>query len=265
MLKEVLQRAAPNQVELSDPYKDVELTDDELQALIREAKRQKAARIKEREYWDKITQPIEHPSFTFYQHIQRLKADGFKIDKYNHDVIRLLCLYFAGDSDFEGAQEGFSLDKGLLLFGNVGCGKTSLIKFFQVNQVNSFIMVSCRSVAADYANAGPQESKRFIDYYSGLVRPTVSQNLFGHRELGLCFDDLGTEGDKKNFGNELNVMEEVLTNRYDKLQELKGLTHVTTNLTASEIEERYGTRLKSRMREMFNMLTFPEDAPDRRK
>jgi hypothetical protein len=43
------------------------------------------------------------------------------------------------------------------------------------------------------------------------------------------------------------------------------LTHLTTNLSATEIETFYGNRVRSRMRESFNLLSFPSDSEDKRK
>jgi hypothetical protein len=40
------------------------------------------------------------------------------------------------------------------------------------------------------------------------------------------------------------------------------LTHLTTNLNSGEIEKQYGLRVRSRLREMFNLVAFPEDAVD---
>lgn len=34
------------------------------------------------------------------------------------------------------------------------------------------------------------------------------------------------------------------------------ITHATTNLSASELEDYYGNRVRSRMREMFNLIAF---------
>jgi DNA replication protein DnaC len=45
----------------------------------------------------------------------------------------------------------------------------------------------------------------------------------------------------------------------------KMLTHITTNLNSSEIEEIYGTRVRSRLREQFNLIAFSESAKDKRK
>jgi DNA replication protein DnaC len=87
--------------------------------------------------------------------------------------------------------------------------------------------------------------------------------MYGQEETGYCFDDLGTEVDKKYYGNESNVMAEILLDRYDK-QSVKGKTHVTSNLNSTMLEERYGYRVRSRIREMLNIVIFDDRAKDRR-
>jgi DNA replication protein DnaC len=59
-------------------------------------------------------------------------------------------------------------------------------------------------------------------------------------------------------------MAEILLSRYDLFVNRKMLTHITTNLSSSEIEELYGERVRSRMREMFNLIAFNESAKDKR-
>lgn len=39
---------------------------------------------------------------------------------------------------------------------------------------------------------------------------------------------------------------------------------MTTNLNAEELERLYGDRVRSRLREMFNLISFPPEAKDRR-
>lgn len=51
-------------------------------------------------------------------------------------------------------------------------------------------------------------------------------------------------------------MAEVLLSRYDLFVSNKMLTHVTTNLNSEELEGIYGNRIRSRMREMFNLIYF---------
>ena len=69
----------------------------------------------------------------------------------------------------------------------------------------------------------------------------------------------------KYFGNECNVMAEVILTRYDLFVSRKLITHITTNLAAGEIEKMYGNRLRSRIRELCNLIAFPTSASDKRK
>jgi DNA replication protein DnaC len=55
-----------------------------------------------------------------------------------------------------------------------------------------------------------------------------------------------------------------LLSRYDLFVSRGIPTHVTTNLSASELEEKYGNRLRSRMREMFNLVAFDKNSKDKR-
>jgi hypothetical protein len=43
------------------------------------------------------------------------------------------------------------------------------------------------------------------------------------------------------------------------------ITHATTNLNADELEDIYGIRVRSRLRSMFNLVSFPMSVPDKRK
>ena len=80
-----------------------------------------------------------------------------------------------------------------------------------------------------------------------------------------CFDDLGAEQALKYYGNECNVLAEIIISRYDHYISSDMLTHLTTNLSATEIETMYGSRVRSRMREMFNLLFFDSSCRDRRE
>jgi hypothetical protein len=42
------------------------------------------------------------------------------------------------------------------------------------------------------------------------------------------------------------------------------ITHLTTNLNSSEIEEIYGLRMQRRLRELFNLIAFDGNAKDQR-
>jgi hypothetical protein len=60
-------------------------------------------------------------------------------------------------------------------------------------------------------------------------------------------------------------MTEVLLSRYDLFKPKKMITHLTTNHSSSEIELFRGNRVRSRMREQFNLIAFDSKAVDKRK
>jgi hypothetical protein len=59
-------------------------------------------------------------------------------------------------------------------------------------------------------------------------------------------------------------MAEILLSRYDLFVTKKIQTHITTNLSASEIEAAYGNRVRSRLRQMLNLIAFNPVTKDKR-
>lgn len=245
----------------SGNYDDVILTQDEIDAVLLVARRKKRHEEIEREYWDKVREDAKPVTLTREQFksnfMVRAKAElaAFDVDSENATILSFLFRYAVGDESV--VEEGYSLKKGLLLTGGVGCGKTTIMRLLTPNQQMSYAIVSCRKVRDEFEIDGSEA----LIKYSGKVYSNL--NKFGQKEIGTCFDDLGTEREARHFGNTKNVMEEIILNRYDKLPH--HFTHVTTNLTAAQIEENYGARVRSRLREMFNIISFDKDAKDRRR
>lgn len=181
-------------------------------------------------------------------------GNQFKIiDEDKFLLCRLIC-YFLQDEKPSG-KLNVNFQKGILITGPVGSGKTSimhLMRFFLPTQ-NRYNIKSCRDVSFDFIKDGYETIHRY------------SRHSFNnHNPVTWCFDDLGTENNLKYFGNECNVMAEVLLSRYDLFVSRNLLTHLTTNLSASEIEEQYGNRVRSRLREMMNLISFEKNAKDKR-
>jgi DNA replication protein DnaC len=156
--------------------------------------------------------------------------------------------------------ETLNLKKGILLYGGVGVGKTTLMQMFQRNAAFSYRVINCRDVETEFTIQGHESIERF----SRLQPIAVNSNPYGHAEIGFCFDDLGTENAvTKHFGNAKNVMTDILLNRYDYKLDYRA-THITTNLAVSEIEKMYGTRVLDRIAESFNVIAWPAEAKSRR-
>ncbi|MBN2743954.1 MAG: ATPase [Marinilabiliaceae bacterium] len=192
----------------------------------------------------------------------RLEAKGrelynpsFKVIPDDHEIIYQMLTWFLNDAN--AAKDcNISLRKGILLSGPVGCGKTTLMHLFRVMHPpnEQFIVKACRDVSYEFN----QDGFAVINRYG---RGSFDRN---GKPKTYCFDDLGTENAIKFFGNECNVMAEILLSRYDLFVTRKMITHMTTNLNSSEIEELYGLRVRSRLREMFNIIRFPQSAKDKR-
>lgn len=255
MTAKKISEIAPSLVDL-DLYNHIELTEEEIKMALFEARLKKDGQIKLSEYAKKVNRTIEYITFTAEEVFEMVKhLPDFTLDEFNSEIILNLCYYFTGD-----ARSPYEAKKGILMYGPVGCGKTTLMNFFRFNQVSSFAFIPTRTISYEYSKHGHES----IQKYKGMLATSDVYKSFGQGNVGVCFDDLGTEVDKKFYGNESNVMAEILLNRYDN-KNLAAKTHITTNLNGAQIEERYGLRVRSRCREMFNVVTFNEKSPDRRK
>lgn len=173
----------------------------------------------------------------------------FRLHKEDREVIFKLLIYAIRDEE-NCKKHQIDPDKGILLTGPVGCGKTSLmtlIKFFLPPE-HGHVMKPAREVAFEFNAHGHQI----------IQRHATPKTIF-------CYDDLGVEQIMKHYGNDCNVMAEILLSRYDLFISHKTKTHATTNLNAGELEKMYGNRVRSRMRELFNLIAFDSKAVDKRK
>lgn len=190
---------------------------------------------------------------------KKIFGSHFSISREDHELIFKLLVYAIGDADC-CRQRGISLRKGILLIGPIGCGKTSLMMltnyFFSIEK--QFQMKSSREISFEFEKEGYKLINRygnsFVHSFGGRFKSGI-----------ICFDDLGIEQVQKYYGNECNVMAEILLSRYDLFVQRKIITHATTNLSASELESLYGNRVRSRMREMFNLIAFDKESIDKRK
>lgn len=210
-------------------------------------------------------------TFAFNRAKKLFKYD-FLIDDNNIDVFDLLCYYFVGDS--EGFQkqvnlmnktndfeiEGASIEKGILLCGNFGSGKTDMMKVFQQNPRQVYYMRTARKVCDEFMSSKEKQIPReFIEPYKNAINDpsTLFQPL-----SGLCIDEIGAESEKNNFGNKSNVIGDLIELRY--AEKFMGIfCHGTTNLSGPELKDFYGERVISRMRQVFNFIELPGN--DRRK
>lgn len=162
------------------------------------------------------------------------------IDERNISLINNLLLYIHN-------QPGeYDLNKGLFVHGNIGSGKTLLMRTlatYSQGIINGkqFRMVPTMMIYDGYE----MEGREFmINLYKG----------------NLCVDDLDEfNREIGHYNNRAKPILDLLMRRYNEWIERGILTHITTNLNSSLIGEIYSERLNSRLFEMFNDIKLIGD------
>lgn len=195
----------------------------------------------------------------FIESLQKINPE-YIIDSVSEEVIKSISMYFTMDEGFL-KDESLSFNKGILLMGRVGCGKTVLFKGLAIlmglfdykdyygQQNIRFTTLNSYSFTEGFAKKG------FDIFDEGLFR---NGNMVRFIHSRLLIDDIGAENISSHYGTVTNVIGEVFLRRYDSM----ALTFATTNLDPKGLKAFYGDRVYSRMVEMMNFLIY--EGNDRR-
>lgn len=158
------------------------------------------------------------------------KKGGFVPDK-NASILFTYLFHYATGKEVSNID----LDKGILIAGNYGIGKTLIFSAF-CNLIESLGKKKINTT----------HSKKLV------VEVVKDQDVFDRMTKGLLFiDDLGKEPKSINtFGTITNPMEDILTARYEN----NALTFATGNLKLETYKEHYGGSVYDRMKAMFNIV-----------
>jgi len=134
-----------------------------------------------------------------------------ELNQENARAIDLVCAYANKEAKFE--KHGYDLNKGLLLAGKTGSGKTLLMQTYHAwvkHQLNRSISFhKCRDINHKFLEIDP-----------------MTQKLYGYYGIkGFCsitfkcekiFDDIGSEETfVNNYGNKVCLMDYVLNQRWE--------------------------------------------------
>lgn len=136
----------------------------------------------------------------------------------------------------EALWDSMSEKKGILLIGDIGTGKTILIK-----ALNDYLKEQ-RFLTIKIADVGLVEFEFKKNGYENLEQYT--KDIY-------CFDDIGVENPIiNNYGSKTDIISELLLIRYSNNVK----TYATTNLSVEKLKKRYGARLIDRFKEMFKVV-----------
>lgn len=133
--------------------------------------------------------------------------------------------------------------KGILLMGEPESGKTAmmrLVKAFFPNK-KQYDIKTCRVLSQDFSHKG-------FEVTSSLLAPNAK---------GILLDNLGKEQVAKHYGYTCDIVYNIVEHYYEQRHDLSyPKLHITTTLSPSEIEKKYGAGFRRMLIEMFNIITM---------
>lgn len=217
-------------------------------------------------YLQRLLEPKEEVNFSitakqlwelFKENFQEVNGRPFiKIDGITIKNLEPLIYYFSKDKRFFECENLLnisepSFDKGLLIIGNFGNGKTSAMKVFE-KIFKGIVGIGFKGFSAN------EVVTMFEKCSNEMARDEFDKTMWRGTRY---FDDLKTERIASNFGK-VNIFKEIIEERYNR----KSKTYLTCNFkkdfpndidkALDEFEDKYEGRVYDRLFEMFNIIEF---------
>lgn len=211
----------------------------------------------------------------FLKAFYRNEGKKFEVSEQSSYNLKPIFNYFLGDEDefiscnnvlkeFMGAELSPSLQKGLLIIGDPGNGKTSIMNAF-----HRLFLDAYKDSLSERWMSGQEWRRRYFLTRTTIHVSTEFENLKnfekddffkGYSKGVYFFDDFGREHLANNYGKK-DVFADILFERH----RLKSKTYLTMNYISGDgnlrntmiaIGERYGDHIFDRFFEMFNIIEF---------
>ncbi len=208
--------------------------------------------------------------FEWKRNFESIAKTKLVLNNQVQNLLWTLAFYFSGEEKFFDSplvlqNHNPSLEKGLLIIGDYGTGKSTALKVMQ--------HVLQGSQRHFYMAFAPSVVDRFEEAKATKFPEAVNAFWNTHQSQERCYDDVFSERMASAYGK-VDVVREILEKRYDR----KLTTHIIANYasphdanglftnrksiseTLEFIKVRYGSRVGSRAVEMFNVIEVKGDS-----
>lgn len=212
----------------------------------------------------------------FRIHFHHVNGKPFEQTPDSLKNIEPIIKYFAKDPTFfdcdnlvksiDGSELKPSFEKGILIIGDYGNGKTSIFRSLSEGFTKSTEQAKREywktAVLWNNLRFNSHNANDVVTEYESIERSEYKEDFFKkYSGFRLYFDDFKNEKTASNFGK-TEIFREILENRYNK----KAKTFITMNYDSEfprnlnaaldSIAKRYGNHVYDRVFEMFNIIEF---------
>lgn len=189
-------------------------------------------------------------ALTFRQWIKKFYPDDFSIDKQADEVVKELGLWAWGSDKFDNPGLLRYCEKGILLTGPVGTGKTELMLMLQ--KYLAWIKSPYRFSKDVVWEFGPKFNEESFSVFN-----KVKTGNWYFDELALT-DENGSviQEIANHYGTKILIGSQLIMMRYNIFKEYGFQTHFSTNMGVDQLKKIYGQRCFSRLIEMCNIIDY---------
>lgn len=155
-------------------------------------------------------------------------------------IFHKLLIYAIEDAE-NMIKHNLHANKGLLLMGAPQTGKTAFFRLIRhfFSRRRNYEIKSSRLLAFEFSCKG-------YEAFSSLFEP--------HAKV-LCLDNIGREQVAKYYGSSCDVVYNIVEHLYEQRFDLTyPKLHLTSSLSPSELEKRYGKEFRRMLQEMFTVI-----------
>ena len=174
------------------------------------------------------------------------KIEGFKIIPDNRDALNGLFGYFHGE--FGTLDQ----NKGIYLFGEFGCGKTTIMMLFSKYLAHYFPFSQF-----GFANFSTEEViETYMFEKEGKEMKRYLYSPYSDKPRAICFHEIGKELNEKHYGTDIDqVINRLMMRRYELFQGFGKKTHVTSNFRPEKLKC-FDSAVLDRFKEMYNFVEW---------